>query len=445
MRDPETGMVSPDPTAYESSGAQLLNKFKPTMDRVSRLALVLGGAGVRWGWDATGATPYDRLAPRILGPQDILLDDCPIERFRGARYQVEWDWMQKMFGPIGVRGRSRLKLPYVWEVWDFEADTVHYVQANALSPNAVVDLRSSKIQVGAEEKPSTVSWRRIPFRSASGSPVSPITVLFYDESIDDPRNAISPLGRRMDIFRAKNANLQMQKDRAETDVDTYVVDPVLAEDQDFMSGLANPVPRQGLRMPNAAKGMPISSLIQILERKAYSPSMKDFMELIDQELVTTNASVGAAVMGVQTGATATEVGIVDEYTKQGLSRFRMKFHDFLAQNVVISSMMAAILCGDLPWVVPTPEGAKVYTGSYLSLDWNPIVIDSGVTSGTQLEQRRDWPGQLQILSSLGAFDPKALAEETLRRFGLDPARFPLLEASPETVTETADEVEVSPA
>jgi hypothetical protein len=428
LRDVE-GKVSPDPVAYESCGAQLLNKHKAAMDRASRLALVLGGAGIRWGWDNSGSTPFDRLAPQILGPMSIILDDAPVERYRGARYQVSWEWMEKTFGILETKGKRKRMLPWVWEIWDFEEDTVWYSPNNNLSPNSVIDLRSTDIQVGSDEKPRKVTWSRIPLRSSSGEPVSPISVLFYDESIDDPRNPISPLGRRLDIFRAKNSNLIMAKERAETDVDTYVLDPDVAADQDFMAGLANPVPRQGIILPRAVQGRPMTELIQIMEKRAYSQANKEFMEIIDQELAATNSSVGAAVMGMQTGVTATEIGIVDEYTKQGLSRFRMKFHDFMAENVVITSRMAAILAGDLPWIVPTPEGAKPYTGAYLNLDWNPIVTDTGVTSGTQLEQRREWPGQLQVLASLGIFEPKSLAEETLRRFGLDPARFPLAKAA----------------
>ena len=429
LRDSE-GQLSPSPVAYESVTAKALNSHKKVLDRVSRLALTLGGAGIRWGWEYTGNDPFSRMAPLVLPPMDILIDDAPEERFRGARFQVTREWYAKTFKVQAPKYRNPLQLPYVWEVYDFVADTVYYVPDKGGSAHTIVDLKTSEIQIGNDDERVQVKWTRIPWRTPAGKPMSPISVLIYDEGMDDPRHCISPLGRRLDIFRAKNASLILAKERAEVDVDTYMVAPELAQDPDFMQAMCNPVPNQVVPMPASLAGRSPAELIHSVEKRASSPAMKEFMALINEELAQTNAAVGAQVMGMATGVTATEVGIAEEYTRQSLSRYRLKFHDFLAENVNILAIMASLLCGDVPWVVPTPEGMRPYTGAYLAQDWDPVVIDMGVQSGTQMEQRREWPGILQILAGMGRIEPEALVQETLRRYQLDPARFPLIQQEP---------------
>jgi len=369
----------------------------------------------------------------------MLVDRNPEARFVGARIQVSKEWFSSMFGVQPPKITKPLDLPWVWEVFDLVGDRILYVPDQALNTINVKVAQSAKVRVGLDEEPHAVRWSRIPFRKPDGSPRAPIASVIYDQSCNDPRHFISPLGRRADIFRAKNAALLLARERAETDVDTYVVHRDLYANDEFMGALRNPVPNQVLPIPAGVAELPLDTLVRSLEKRGSSPAMDEFMRLIDAELAATNAAVGAQAMGIVTGVTATEVGIANEYTRQSLSRYRLRFHEFLAECVDIASSMASLLCGDLPWVAQTPEGARAYTGAYLALDWSPTVIDLGVQSGTQVEQRREWPALAAMLAEQGA-DPASLFEETLRRNNLDPNRFPRVQpqqAAPTPASETA--------
>lgn len=339
-------IVGPDikgegnPVVVEALSNRYMYDQAALVDRLQRIAIVYPYAFMKLAILPDGSVDniVDQIDMRPISPWDVLVD-FDADKFDNSRYVGHRYWMplreaKKRWPNIRFNGQA--KTPYlnavknqtfdgvpdsvceglmyaeIFEIFDIQNDELIFVSTNAERKDKVLEVVSP-----------------IPFRKYNGRPLLPLCPLYFHEGIDVPLQGESTLWREFDGIVAK-INLRTIWANAIAKGARQIVTRKGSMDTDAKTVFSENIDCGIIELdlkPNES----IGDCIIPLPNVTLSPDFSTYEALTNQDL-TVGSMLGSFTQGVATGASATEVAGIMQYSSSELGKMS-RIRDRAIENI----------------------------------------------------------------------------------------------------------------
>lgn len=339
-------IVGPDikgegnPVVVEALSNRYMYDQAALIDRLQRIAIVYPYAFMKLAILPDGSVDniVDQIDMRPISPWDVLVD-FDADKFDNSRYVGHRYWMplreaKKRWPNIRFNGQA--KTPYlnavknqtfdgvpdsvceglmyaeIFEIFDIQNDELIFVSTNAERKDKVLEVVSP-----------------IPFRKYNGRPLLPLCPLYFHEGIDVPLQGESTLWREFDGIVAK-INLRTIWANAIAKGARQIVTRKGSMDTDAKTVFSENIDCGIIELdlkPNES----IGDCIIPLPNVTLSPDFSTYEALTNQDL-TVGSMLGSFTQGVATGASATEVAGIMQYSSSELGKMS-RIRDRAIENI----------------------------------------------------------------------------------------------------------------
>ncbi len=339
-------IVGPDikgegnPVVVEALSNRYMYDQAALVDRLQRIAIVYPYAFMKLAILPDGSVDniVDQIDMRPISPWDVLVD-FDADKFDNSRYVGHRYWMPlreaKKRWP-GIRFNGQAKTPYlnavqnqtfdgvpdsvceglmyaeIFEIFDIQNDELIFVSTNTERKDKVLEVVSP-----------------IPFRKYNGRPLLPLCPLYFHEGIDVPLQGESTLWREFDSIVAK-INLRTIWANAIAKGARQIVTRKGSMDNDAKTVFSENIDCGIIELdlkPNES----IGDCIIPLPNVTLSPDFSTYEALTNQDL-TVGSMLGSFTQGVATGASATEVAGIMQYSSSELGKMS-RIRDRAIENI----------------------------------------------------------------------------------------------------------------
>ncbi len=411
--------------------ARIANTWLPlqrkVMEQAVRIAIIYPQGFIRVGPKHTtlALDPVDAVEAQAVSPWDVMLDTSAIDwdhmRWAGHRYTVSVAAARKRFPGARFKGG---------ETKDFFTATARKKRGENVPDEMqqvtiieFYDLVRHEVlfwSADVDGGERILAHGPMPLhRPGTQIPMLPIVPLYMQYIPDAPLFGISVLSRNYDQFREKNllrtnAANNIRRDNRQYEVKKGVYDEdALARLQAGVDG--NIIETEGTPGQN----------IKSIDVGPMSSNFDQYARDIENDIAK-GAVLAPFTRGEASKATATEIGVLAEYSASAIGRMARE-RDFaieemaalfLAHLVPSSAPVALLRLG-----APGPDGlAPVVTvsGAMLDRKWRISALDQAGTPMSRALAQQRFTGLIPLLTPLGV-PPRAILNEMLRLELISPA------------------------
>jgi len=396
-----------------------LSGNRKALENGSRLALIYPMAFFKIS-PRVSDDPLNRVSIRAIEPWNIILDrDADLweeQRFVGHHYYLTLTEAKRMYGgkkytavskpsyfEDGKQVGSYSSLPEsmqyieVVEFYDLEEDRLYI-----FSPNV-------KVTGGFLEK------SKIPLRASDGSPLVPISPLYYSRVPDKPMDGYSTLSRIYDQLFEKNTMRTFWANAIRRDSRQFIYKEGTM-DEESLAKIASGV--DGAMIP--IDGESLDGIIRSVPVEPLSSNFDRYQNYIEAD-IQRGSIISPNVRGEATRATATEITALAQYTASEIGRMARERDEAIEglANIFVRMLVYTLDEEDRP-VVMVGKKPRFVTPDVLDHKYRYFALDQASTPLSKELKKRQLLELIPLLGQLGVSQQKIL-EDVVREFELNEA------------------------
>ncbi len=279
-----------------------------------------------------------------------------------------------------------------------------------VSPDATTGAGQSDEEI--EEQSEVYSG--IPYRTASGRPLTPIIPLIFTSDISAPLRGYSALRRVADYVQEINIIRSYQANAVRKTARQWMIEKGLL-DADAAAKIAMGIDGEIIEV-ELSNGQTLGGSVMPVPHSPTPPELQSYIMAVEGDLAR-GSILAPFTRGEATRATATEVTALASYSSSEIGRLARTRDEAIAELARVYSVMLSLILGDAtePLVI---NGQTVFlTGDDLTADFKFFATDTGATPLADAAKRRNLVELAGLLTQLGV-DPAAIKAEVIRLYDL---------------------------
>lgn len=440
LRDPAVAMkadplTQADADAVETIVNRWINSSRTALENATKLALLYPNSFLRIYPDKSllnekNPTSYlEVLCVEALSPWEVIVDQeassWENQRFIGSICQISSKLVSQRFNRR-VNGLTPKEKKFYFDTdGKPKGDSSAYGSSQISTPEdylyinivEMYDLIEGTYTVFTEDHEDgyyEFTHTEIPVRDYSTKPLVPIIPLYFSWRPDKPMIGISTMARVYPLLKEKNDLRTHQANATRSDTRKYLTNKKVLDDS-FVELLQSSV--DGLYIP-VDTDMPLSTLIYPIPLEKLSANHDTYSREIDADLATATL-YAPFTRGEVTKATATEIGVLSQYTSSEQSKMERQKNECLERIAKFYVRWLALQIGDSDETITieVDDEAKIISSNTFSGKFSYSAADEDSTPLSSAIKNQQALTLAPQLINLGA-DPNKIREGLVKMFKL---------------------------
>lgn len=279
-----------------------------------------------------------------------------------------------------------------------------------VSPEA----RTGTGQTDEEIEEQSEVYSGIPYRTASGRPLTPITPLIFTADITAPLRGYSALRRVADYVQEINIVRSYQANAVRKTARQWMIEKGLL-DADAAAKIAMGIDGEIIEV-ELSNGQTLGGSVMPVPHSPTPPELQSYIMAVEGDLAR-GSILAPFTRGEATRATATEVTALASYSSSEIGRLARTRDEAIAELARVYSVMLSLILGDATEPLLVNGKSTLLTADDLTADFKFFATDTGATPLADAAKRRNLVELVGVLTQLGV-DPQAIRSEIIRLYDL---------------------------
>jgi hypothetical protein len=275
------------------------------------------------------------------------------------------------------------------------------------------------------------TYSGIPYRTASGRPMTPIIPLIFTSDINAPLRGYSTMRRVADYVQEINIVRSYQANAVRKTARQWLIEKGLL-DADAAAKIAMGVDGEMIEV-ELSNGQTLAGSMIPVPHTPTPPELQSYIMEIEGDL-SRGSILAPFTRGEATKATATEVTALASYSSSEIGRLARTRDEAIAELARVYSVMLSLILGDAIEPLLINSKTVLLSADDLTADFRFFATDVGATPLADAAKRRNLVELVGVLTQLGV-DPQAIRAEIVRLYDL-PTSFLGAEQEAPTAAET---------
>lgn len=279
-----------------------------------------------------------------------------------------------------------------------------------VSPDATTGAGQSEEEI--EEQSEVYSG--IPYRTASGRPMTPIIPMIFTADISAPLRGYSALRRVADYVQEINIVRSYQANSVRKTARQWMIEKGLL-DADAAAKIAMGIDGEIIEV-ELSNGQTLAGSVMAVPHSPTPPELQSYIMAVEGDLAR-GSILAPFTRGEATRATATEVTALASYSSSEIGRLARTRDEAIAELARVYSVMLSLILGDATEPLLVNGKTTLLTADDLTADFKFFATDTGATPLADAAKRRNLVELTGVLTQLGV-DPQAIRAEIIRLYDL---------------------------
>ena len=279
-----------------------------------------------------------------------------------------------------------------------------------VSPEA----RTGTGQTDEEIEEQSEVYSGIPYRTASGRPLTPIIPLIFTSDINAPLRGYSALRRVADYVQEINIVRSYQANAVRKTARQWMIEKGLL-DADAAAKIAMGIDGEIIEV-ELSNGQTLGGSVMPVPHSPTPPELQSYIMAVEGDLAR-GSILAPFTRGEATKATATEVTALASYSSSEIGRLARTRDEAIAELARVYSVMLSLILGDATEPLLVNGKTTLLTADDLTADFKFYATDTGATPLADAAKRRNLVELVGVLTQLGV-DPQAIRAEIIRLYDL---------------------------
>lgn len=279
-----------------------------------------------------------------------------------------------------------------------------------VSPDATTGAGQSEEEI--EEQSEVYSG--IPYRTASGRPMTPIIPMIFTADISAPLRGYSALRRVADYVQEINIIRSYQANSVRKTARQWLIEKGLL-DADAAAKIGMGIDGEIIEV-ELSNGQSLAGSVMPVPHTPMPPELQSYIMAVEGDLAR-GSILAPFTRGEATRATATEVTALASYSSSEIGRLARTRDEAIAELARVYSVMLSLILGDATEPLLVNGKTTLLTADDLTADFKFFATDTGATPLADAAKRRNLVELTGILTQLGV-DPQAIRAEIIRLYDL---------------------------
>ena len=254
----------------------------------------------------------------------------------------------------------------------------------------------------------------IPYRTASGRPMTPIIPLIFTADISAPLRGYSSMRRVADYVQEINIIRSYQANAVRKTARQWLVEKGLL-DADAATKIAMGVDGEMIEV-ELSNGQSLAGAMMPVPHTPTPPELEAYIMQVEGDL-SRGSILAPFTRGEATKATATEVTALAAYSSSEIGRLARTRDEAIAELARVYSIMLSLILGNATEPLLINGKVTFLTSDDLTADFRFYATDVGATPLADAAKRRNLVELVGVLTQLGV-DPQAIRAEIIRLYDL---------------------------
>ena len=279
-----------------------------------------------------------------------------------------------------------------------------------VSPEA----KTGEGQSEAEIEEQSEVYSGIPYRTASGRPLTPIIPMIFTSDINAPLRGYSALRRVADYVQEINIVRSYQANAVRKTARQWMIEKGLL-DADAAAKIAMGIDGEVLEV-ELSNGQTLAGSVMAVPHSPMPAELQSYIMAVEGDL-SRGSILAPFTRGEATKATATEVTALASYSSSEIGRLARTRDEAIAELARVYSVMLSLILGDATEPLLVNGETTFLTADDLTADFKFFATDTGATPLADAAKRRNLVELAGLLTNLGV-DPQAIKAEIIRLYDL---------------------------
>ena len=279
-----------------------------------------------------------------------------------------------------------------------------------VSPEALLGSGQSEEEI--EEQSELYSG--IPYRTASGRPLTTIIPLIFTSDISVPLRGYSALRRVADYCSEINIIRSYQANSVRKTARQWLAEKGLL-DADAAAKIGQGIDGEIIEV-ELANGQTLAGSFMAMPHTPTPTELETYIREVDGDLAR-GSIMAPFTRGEATKATATEVTALASYSSSEIGRLARVRDQAISELARVYTVMLALILGDATEPLMVNNEPTLLTSDDLLADFNFFATDSGATPLADASKRQSLVNLAPLLTQLGV-SPEAIRDEVIRLYDL---------------------------
>lgn len=269
-------------------------------------------------------------------------------------------------------------------------------------------------QTDEEIEAQSEIYSGIPYRTASGRPMTPIIPLIFTSDINAPLRGYSTMRRVADYVQEINIIRSYQANAVRKVARQWLIEKGLL-DADAAAKIAMGVDGEMIEV-ELSNGQTLAGSMIPVPHSPTPPELQNYIMEIEGDL-SRGSILAPFTRGEATKATATEVTALASYSSSEIGRLARTRDEAISELARVYSIMLSLILGDATEPLLINDETVLLTSDDLTADFRFYATDVGATPLADAAKRRNLVELTGVLTQLGV-DPQAIRAEIVRLYDL---------------------------
>ena len=305
----------------------------------------------------------------------------------------------------------------VWSPDHFNGDRYLYkgvkIQVGS-SLDVGPEARTGTGQTDEEIDDQSEVYSGIPYRTASGRPLTPIIPLIFTSDISAPLRGYSALRRVADYVQEINIVRSYQANAVRKTARQWMIEKGLL-DADAAAKISMGIDGEIIEV-ELSNGQTLGGSVMPVPHAPTPPELQSYIMAVEGDLAR-GSILAPFTRGEATRATATEVTAMASYSSSEIGRMARTRDEAISEMARVYSVMLSLILGTATEPLIINGQTTLLTSDDLDADFKFFATDTGATPLADAAKRRNLVELTGVLTQLGV-DPQAIRAEIIRLYDL---------------------------